>query len=227
MAYLQHLLQRLNCCAVIFDMDGTMIDNHRFHLQAWGKFLQNKGIQLTEEAYKQRINGHATREAIAYLYNNTLSKAENLQYAAEKESIYRQLYVPYIQPVTGLQPLLQALKAAGVPMAIATSAIKENVEFMFKYIDVAAYFDTVVDAGDIDRGKPDPEIYIKTAARLGVDSQNCLVFEDALAGIRSAKAAGMKVIALTTTNSRDKLTEADMIINDFTEMVQPPVAVAG
>lgn len=100
-------------------------------------------------------------------------------------------------------------------MAIATSGIEPNINFMFEHIDIQRYFPVVINSSHVSCGKPDPEIYIKASQALGVDPANCLVFEDAVVGIRSAKAAGMKVVAITTTETVDALSTADMIIQNF------------
>ncbi len=100
-------------------------------------------------------------------------------------------------------------------MAIATSGIQPNIDFMFDHIPIKKYFKAVVNSSHIKKGKPNPEIYLKTASILGIAPQNCLVFEDAVVGINAAKAAGTKVIAITTTQPKEELSDADMIIEDY------------
>jgi len=100
-------------------------------------------------------------------------------------------------------------------MAIATSGIQPNIDFMFENIPIEKYFTAVVNSSHIKKGKPDPEIYLKVASLLNVPPKNCLVFEDAVVGIKSAKAAGMKVIAVATTQPKEELSEADMIVDDY------------
>ena len=206
--------------AAIFDLDGTLVDNNPYHLQSWIKYLKNMDREISEEEYKANVNGRTNKDVIEYIYQRKMDDAEAMVYAHEKEAIYRELYQPHITPVAGLLPLLQKLKELNIPMAIATSGIQVNIDFMFSNIDIRNYFDVIVNSSHIKKGKPDPEIYFKAAELLNVKPENCLVFEDAVVGINSAKAAGMKVIGVLTTHSAGELAGADALINDYTELVQ-------
>lgn len=103
-------------------------------------------------------------------------------------------------------------------MAIATSGIQVNIDFMFEHLPIKQYFTKIINSGDIEKGKPDPEIFLKTAAELGVAPEHCIVFEDSISGVQSGKSANMKVVALTTTHSKDELKEADLVIKDYKEL---------
>ena len=144
-----------------------------------------------------------------------MTDEEAMVYALEKEALYREIYKPDIKPVQGLIELLEAFQQHDIPMAIATSGIPVNIEFMFEHIPIRQYFKVIVNSTHIKKGKPDPEIYLKTASLLGIPVGNCLVFEDAVVGVQAARSAGMKVIALTTTQTREELIDANMIITYF------------
>lgn len=202
--------------AAIFDLDGTLIDNNAYHLQSWVRYLKNMDRVISEEEYKANVNGRTNKDVIEYIYQRKMEDAEAMVYALEKEAIYRELYKTDITPVPGLLPFLKRLKDRNIPMAIATSGIQINIDFMFDNIPMRQYFDVVVNSSHIKKGKPDPEIYLKTAEILGVSTGNCLVFEDAVVGINSAKAAGMKVIGVLTTHSAEELSGADALIKDYT-----------
>jgi beta-phosphoglucomutase len=204
--------------AAIFDLDGTLIDNNLYHIKAWKEYLKRNGRELSEEEYKANFNGRTNRDVVEYLYGRKMTDQEAAPYYLEKEAMYRELYQPYISPVPGLLPLLEQLHARHIPMAIATSGITVNIEFMFNHLPIKQYFKEVIHSSHIKKGKPDPEIYLISAQKLGVEPSNCVVFEDALVGIKSAKEAGMKVIALTTTHSSDELSGADLIIEDYTQL---------
>ncbi|MGN6399577.1 MAG: HAD family hydrolase [Flavisolibacter sp.] len=206
--------------AVIFDLDGTLIDNNSFHLKSWIQYLKNQNREISEEEYKANVNGRTNKDVIEYIYGRKMEDAEAMVYAQEKEAIYRQLYQSHIVPVAGLLPLLQQLKSDNIPMAIATSGIQVNIDFMFDNIPIRQYFDVIVNSSHISKGKPDPEIYVRTAQLLNVAPENCLVFEDAVVGINSAKAAGMKVIGVLTTHSAAELSGADALIKDYTELTE-------
>jgi beta-phosphoglucomutase family hydrolase len=205
--------------AAIFDLDGTLIDNNTYHLQSWLQYLKDKNREMTEEEYKAKVNGRTNKDVIEYIYQRKMEDEEAMKYAHEKEAIYRQLYAPYIKPVAGLLELLEKLRSLSIPMAIATSGIQVNIDFLFEHIPIRSYFDVIVNSAHISKGKPDPEIYIKTAELLKVSPAECLVFEDAVVGINSAKAAGMKVVGVLTTHKAEELSGADILIKDFSELV--------
>jgi len=205
--------------AAIFDLDGTLIDNNTYHLQSWLQYLKDKNREMTEEEYKANVNGRTNKDVIEYIYQRKMDDKEAMKYAHEKEAIYRKLYAPYIKPVPGLLELLEKLRSLSIPMSIATSGIQVNIDFLFEHIPIRSYFDVIVNSAHISKGKPDPEIYIKTAELLKVSPAECPVFEDAVVGINSAKAAGMKVVGVLTTHKAEELSGADILIKDFSELV--------
>ena len=209
------LLNDFEAEAVIFDLDGTMLDNNPYHLQSWKKYLENMGRDMTEQEYNANINGRTNTDVIKYIHGDALNEEDSLKYGLQKETLYREVYKPFIKPVKGLLAFLKILADKKVPMAIATSGIQPNIDFMFDHVPIKQYFKIIVNSSHIKKGKPDPEIYIKAASLLSVSPKNCLVFEDAVVGINSAKAAGMKVIAIATTHPKEELNGADMIIDDF------------
>ncbi|MBO9573425.1 MAG: HAD family phosphatase [Chitinophagaceae bacterium] len=213
------ILRRNKDEAVIFDLDGTILDNNAFHLKSWKEYLKRIGREMTDEEYNKNINGRTNRDVVKYLYGNDLSEDDIWKYTNEKEALYREMYQPYIKPVEGLIPLLELLNQHNIPMGIATSGIQVNIEFMFEHVPIRQYFKTVVDSSFITHGKPHPEIFLKTAELLGITPEKCLVFEDAVVGIKSAKAAGMKVIAVATTHPREELAIADITVNNYTELL--------
>lgn len=209
------IIEKFDTKAVIFDLDGTLLDNNSYHLQSWLEYLKNIGRDISEEEYNANINGRTNKDVIQYIYNRQMPEEEILKYTLEKEALYRKLYKPFIKPLAGLIDFLEVLKKKGIPMAIATSGIQPNIDFMFEEVPIKQYFTEVVNSSHITKGKPDPEIYLKVASLLRITPKNCLVFEDAVVGIKSAKAAGMKVIAVATTQPKEELSLADRIIDDY------------
>lgn len=216
---IDQLVSKWNIKAVIFDLDGTMIDNNAYHLAAWRQYLTDLGINITEEEYRKNINGRTNKDAIEYIYQRTMSNDESMVYTLEKEAVYRKIYQPFIQPVEGLTGLLKLLELKNLPLGIATSGIRVNIDFMFEHIPVRKFFSAVINSEHITHGKPHPEIFLKTAEALHVSPGSCLVFEDAAVGVKAAKAAGMNVVALTTTQTEAELAEADLIIKDFSDLI--------
>lgn len=204
--------------AVIFDLDGTILDNNSFHLQRWLKYLRSKNIHISREEFNQNMSGRTNKDAIEYIFQRDMPEEEILKYTLEKEAVYRELYAPHLKPVKGFLKLLEFLKEKKIKMAIATSGIQPNIDFMFEHLPVKEYFTEIVNSVHIKKGKPDPEIYLLTANKLKVGPGKCLVFEDSIPGIISAKSAGMRVMALTTTHPEHELEIADWVITDFNEI---------
>ncbi len=207
----------------LFDMDGVIVHNHQYHTDSWFAFAARYGHTITPEDYARYINGRVAKESLPFVFKRELTPDEIVVLTEEKEEIYRSIYAPHQVPTTGLFAFLEDLKANGVRMAVGTSAPVSNISFTLDGVGVRPYFDTVVDASMIKNGKPDPEIYLTAAARIGVAPEHCVVFEDAFSGIEAGLHAGMKVIALATTHTRDELaqTGASLIIDDFTQLTAP------
>ncbi|MBD2752264.1 HAD family hydrolase [Spirosoma validum] len=211
--------------AALFDMDGVLVDNTDFHVNAWLQFAQKHNRPLTKEQYVENINGHVSADAMAYVFQRPISPGELIVLTEEKEAIYRELYRPHLAPAPGLLDFLNALKEEHVRLAVGTSAPESNVRFTLDGLSLRPYFDAIVDASMIHKGKPDPEIYLTAAKRVGIEPAHCVVFEDALAGIEAGLRAGMKVVALATTHTPDELTDAgvSLIVSDFTDLTPDKV----
>jgi HAD superfamily hydrolase (TIGR01509 family) len=188
----------------IFDMDGVLVDNHKWHFEAWVEFGKKYGLEISAEDFSRQF-GSTNHQVLVSLFGNVLSAEEIIALGNEKEGIYRQLYLPFIKPVDGLPEFLQYIYEIGIPIALATSAPPENVEFTLNGTGLKKYFSVITDSAMVTRGKPDPQVYLFTAAKLGVEPADCIVFEDSVAGIKSATRAGMRVIAVATTHKPEEL----------------------
>lgn len=211
----EKILLEFDTRAVIFDLDGTLIDNNSFHRKTWERYLEKIGKKISAEEFNSNMNGRTNEDAIRYIFGN-ISPEESVRKTLEKEALYREIYKPFIKPLNGLLAFLEILHQKNIPMAIATSGIQPNIDFMFENIPIKKYFSVVVNSAHISKGKPNPEIYCKAAELLHISPANCLVYEDAAVGVAAAKSAGMKVIAITTTQSAKELKDADKIVRDFT-----------
>ncbi|GAB4015726.1 HAD family hydrolase [Spirosoma migulaei] len=201
-------------------MDGVLIDNTDFHINAWLQFAQRHNRPLTKDQYVENINGRVSADAMAYVFQRPISAGELIVLTEEKEAIYRELYRPHLQPAPGLLDFLSALKAQGVKLAVGTSAPESNVLFTLDGLPLRPYFDAIVDASMVKKGKPDPEIYLTAAKHVGIEPARCVVFEDAFAGIEAGLRAGMTVVAVATTHTRNELagTGAALIVDDFRQL---------
>lgn len=204
--------------AVIFDMDGVLIDNFAYHLMAWEKFCLSHKKHISADEFRDNVFGGNNPDHLKFIFGSDLSAELIKQYSQEKEIIYRALYSGNIEPVAGLMPFLNELKQLQIPTAIATSAERANVDFILEAIGLSGTFDVIVDASMISNGKPNPEVFIKAATMLNASPRECIVFEDSLKGIEAALRARMKVIGVGTTHHIAELTEAHVVINDFTEI---------
>ncbi len=203
---------------VAFDLDGTIIDNNYYHILSWKEFYKRRNRNFTTEEFIEHFNGKTNADVLKYVFHPNLSAEETHQHTNEKEDIYREIYAPHIKPVAGLIDLLELLHQHNIPMVIATSGIPVNIEFMLQHIPIKKYFTNIINSTHISNGKPHPEIYQIAAKTLGFFPEKCIAFEDAVAGIQSAKTAGFKTIALTTTHQSAELNQADIIVKDFTEV---------
>ncbi len=210
--------------AFIFDMDGVLVDSNPFHKIALKQFCSQHGYELTEEVLYKKIYGRTNSDWIVNVFGN-ITPDKIHRYADEKEALYREIYANDIYPVKGLVVFLDKLNSLHIPRAIGTSAPRANVDFTLSKTALTKYFEIILDDTFVHCGKPDPEIYIKCAAALNLPNGNCIVIEDSLSGVKAGKAAGSKVIAITTTHTADELFEADLIIRDF-ENLNPEVLIS-
>jgi len=203
--------------AVIFDMDGVIVQNDYYHCKAWQNFCNNYGMEIEFDVVKSWF-GNINRTILQRLFGNTLTDEEIEKMSYRKEEIYREIYVDHVKPVAGLRNFLEDLKNNNILTAVATSAPRENVDFVMEKTGIRAFFDVILDSTHVTNGKPFPEIYLKTAEVLDLDPSNCLVIEDSFNGIESGNRAGMKVIGLATTHKREELKNTVLNIQSFTEL---------
>lgn len=206
---------------VIFDMDGVLVNNMSVHFEAFAAMAERYNLTAEEGVDFTHLNGRGNDDIIGALFPPHIIAEKGVEaLAAEKEALYREIYAPKIAPVAGLRELLAEIRNAGLRCAVGSSGPRVNVDFVLDRCAIEPYFDVRISGDMVTRCKPDPEIFLTAASRLGIATEDCLVFEDAKAGIAAAKAAGMKVIALTTTHTREQLSpaEPDLIVSDFTEV---------
>ncbi|MBL8121541.1 HAD family phosphatase [Candidatus Saccharibacteria bacterium] len=204
--------------AVIFDMDGTMIDNMAYHKKAWRAFLKQHHMDVSDEEFRRKVSGKKNDQIFRTLFQRDLSQHELEAYADEKEALYRKLYEPEIREVEGLVRLVHQLYEHDIQTAIATTAPAKNREFGLRALGLENAFDIILGEEHVMQGKPHPEIYLKAAIKLGVDPAECLVLEDSPPGVQSAKAAGMTCVGILTSHSAEDIHESDATENDFTEI---------
>ncbi|MBA2404404.1 MAG: HAD family phosphatase [Bdellovibrionales bacterium] len=201
----------------IFDMDGVVVDNHKFHFQAWMEFATKYKFELNLQIYRDTFNGKTNADLFKMIFGN-ISPAQVDIYAHEKESNYQKLYEKEMKPLKGLIDFLDYLKFNRYKIALGTSAPTSNVDFTLDKLFLRKYFDVIVDGPQVTRGKPDPEVYLRCATMLDLDPKVCVVFEDSLAGLESGKRAGCEIVGVATSHEAFELKPlTENIIHDFTE----------
>ena len=206
--------------AFVFDMDGTLVDNMRFHGAAWQQMLLENGIETDAHEFLVKTAGKTNREIIPNFFKD--ASEERLQeLGLRKETIYRELFLPERRAIEGAIEFLQAAQLLGVKMAVATAAPVANMEFVLDGLDLRRFFDAITTAADVSHGKPNPEIFLKSAEKLGVEPKHCLVFEDAVNGFEAAHRAKMKSIGIATVNSIEDILQLDSVVeahDNFSEL---------
>lgn len=201
----------------IFDMDGVVVDNHSYHFKAWMAFSQKYKFPLNEEIYRDKFNGKTNADLFRMIFGE-ISSSEAKTYADEKEGMYQELYKDHMRAHTGLVEYLDFLKKKKIRIALGTSAPTSNVDFTLDGLKLRHYFEVIVDGPQVERGKPDPQVYQLCALKLGLEPNACVVFEDSLAGLESGKLAGCEIVGVATSHKAHELEgKTQLIIHDFTE----------
>src|SRR5215204_3222231 len=197
--------------AFIFDMDGTLVDNMRFHTEAWGKMLEENGVEMNAHDFLVKTAGKTNREILPTVFDG-ITDERIVELGNRKESLYREFFLPERRPLAGVIEFLEAAQSLGVKMAVATAAPVGNMEFVLDGLDLRRFFDAITTAADIINGKPDPEIFLRSAEKLRVEPANCIVFEDAVGGFEAAHRARMKSIGIATVNSVEEILRLDSVV---------------
>lgn len=202
--------------AVIFDMDGVLVDNSKVHDETWRIMCEKYGKPESAEKVKNIFGG--TNKIFVEQLLGITDPVEVKRIAIEKEALYREVFKATIKAPEGLLPLLFELRKRNIRLAVATSGPRENLDFVLDNLDIRHFFDALLEESQITHGKPHPEIYLRAAQLLGVEPHACIAIEDSVFGLQSAKDAGMKAVAITTSFPPEKLSLADKIIDSFTEL---------
>lgn len=203
--------------AVIWDMDGVIVDTGPHHFRAWQKASKDRGVSFGEREFK-RTFGMRNVEIIRTIFGESVSESESAEIADSKERYYRQFIAGDVIPLPGAIELLKDLQESGFRQAIASSSPLENVDLVLNALGIRHLFQAVVTEKDVKAGKPDPEIFLTAAAMLGIEATNCLVIEDAIAGVRAAKRAGMKCVAVSNTHALEQLRDADLVVDSLSRL---------
>jgi len=203
--------------AVIWDMDGVIADTGPYHLKSWQIVLQNTGKDYTEKEFR-RNTGRRSDSILRDILGEQATQEEIARIIQKKEKIARQLISQNVKSYPGVIKLITSLKEHGFKTAVASSAPMGSIQLITRNLKIDNYFDIIVSGWDLTKSKPDPEIFLLAAEKLGVETESCIVIEDAIVGVAASKRAGICCIAVTNTNTREALKEADLIVDTLEEI---------
>jgi beta-phosphoglucomutase family hydrolase len=204
--------------AIIFDMDGVVADYQIQDFTAWRRIFKEYGFNLSYDKYLSFL-GMKGEEIIGKNINPNIPTEEALKIVNRKEKYFiEEIRKNRPQPTKGLKKLLTTLSRANLKIGLGTSAPSYKTNIVLKILGIKGFFNSIVTADEVCKGKPNPEIYLKVAKKLNVKPKECIVIEDAPKGIEAAKNAGMKCIAIPTTHKKAELKNADKIINSFNKL---------
>jgi beta-phosphoglucomutase len=190
--------------AVLFDMDGTLVDSIPFHQSSWVAFLKKHGILLDPEQFQAQNHGNIDT-MIKHFFGTEINSERVVQLGNEKEELYRDSYRKHIHEIDGLTGFLSILKKQKIQVALATMGDATNIDFILDSIRIRPFFQCISGGNEISKGKPDGEIYELTLKKINLKNTDCLVIEDSADGVRAARNAGIKVIGITSSLKADEL----------------------
>ena len=195
--------------AIIFDLDGTLVDSLPYHHESWRIFFKNNNLEEHDfsEVLKE-YKGGGTLELMTSVFGDMYTKDELKTMTDDKEIIFRDIYKSKIYPIEGLKKFLDNLKENNILLSIGSNAIRKNVLMTIEELSITNYFSYIICGDEVSKGKPDPEMYIKTLSNLNIRKDECVIFEDSIEGVTAAKNADIKVIGVTSSQSSEILKSA-------------------
>jgi HAD superfamily hydrolase (TIGR01509 family) len=207
--------------AFIFDLNGTMVDDMEYHVQAWFGILNDDlKANMSWDDVRKQMYGKNSELFVRVFGNGHMSNDDMNHWSMEKERRYQEKFLPHLKLIDGLDDFLKEARQKNIKTAIGSAAIPFNINFILDNLRIHDYFDAVVSADDVVISKPDPETYVKAASLLHTKPENCIVFEDAPKGVEAAEHAGMKSVVITTMHNRNEFSQYNNVIayiKDYTD----------
>ena len=213
-----HVNKTQNEWAVIFDVDGTMVNNLKYHQLAWIELGRRYNLPIDKDFYREKIHSRAYQDIINNNLAHLIEAKDATAIYEEKEAIYREMFAPAVAEIPGLKKLLEELDSLAVPCAIASNSPAVNIDMVLEKLELTHIFKVIVDCMQVLNGKPDPEIFLKASQKLSVPPNRCIVIEDSISGFKAACRAKMRYIAITAgaDESNRAASGASAIHEDFT-----------
>ena len=199
-------------------MDGVLIDNTPYQARAFQLLFRDLGLTTNARQLLRRLNGMPATDILKTVFQHSVPHKQLAEYTAQREFLYRTLYWHKRRELPGLSNFLHAARAAGHPIGLGTGSGAATIGYILDHLKLRPLFDVVIGQDDVPKGKPHPDTYLAAATRLGVQPENCIVFEDALLGEQAAYRAGMRCIAVATTLKAKDFQAPLTVINDFTDL---------
>jgi beta-phosphoglucomutase len=204
--------------AVIFDMDGVICHTNPYHSLAFREFFSARNLNPTDEDFAAHMFGKSNSYILSHFLKRPVSGKELLLMEDEKESLFRKIYAPHIEPIDGILEFIADLKANGVKLGVATSAPYANLDLILNKVPIRESLSSIMASEDVKKHKPDPEVYLSSAINLGVSPEQCLVFEDSFSGISAALNAGMRVVGVLSSHTAEELPKCNLYIDNYREL---------
>ncbi|OHB57872.1 MAG: hypothetical protein A2Y07_09060 [Planctomycetes bacterium GWF2_50_10] len=208
---------------VIFDLDGTLVDNNTYHINAWLDTCRRHGRPITEQDYYTHIHARTNDIIVKNLFGNDLDQSFGSVIALDKEQTYRTTYKPYVKPLPGLMDFLCDLRKNSIPAAIASNSPRANVDLVLDELDIKSFFSQILTSDDLTKGKPDPQGFLLAAQRMNLPIEKCVVFEDSHPGFEAARRANARFVVINP-DSNPKIDTVPGQLARFADF--PPVSVA-
>lgn len=205
--------------AIIFDMDGVLVQTLDYIIKSFQILLKNDSVHINADEMRKYLGRSMRDILIEWEKDYRIKKYDPVEFSKKAGQIELDLLNNEIEANTNLVKLLNDAKKRGIKLAVATSSTKWRAHKILELLCIKDKFDTIVTAEDVTKHKPNPEIFLEAAKRIGAKPENCIVFEDAISGIKAAKSAGMRAIAININSyTQEELGEADMIVDGFEEI---------
>lgn len=204
--------------AVIFDMDGVICHTNPYHSQAFKVFFAKRDLAPTEEEFAKHMYGKSNKYIFSHFLGREIIGDEFVALEEEKEGLFREIYKDVISPISGFLPFLDALKAAGFKTGVATSAPLANLELIIKKLAVKSKMESMMASEHVSAHKPDPEVYVTSAKKLGVAPERCVVFEDSHSGVSAAINAGMRVVGVLSSHAKEELPKCNYYVSNYLDL---------
>jgi beta-phosphoglucomutase len=204
--------------AVIFDMDGVICHTNPFHSKAFRIFFEKRNLFPTDEEFSKHMFGKSNSYILKHFLGREIKGQEFHDLEFEKESLFREIYSDYVASIPDFLPFLESLKNEGCKTGVATSAPRANLDLIMGKLGFENLMESILASENVSNHKPHPEVYLKSADNLKIPPQNCIVFEDSFSGVTAALNAGMKVIGVLSSHSKDELPTCDFYIDDYTQI---------